>query len=76
MSRVLSGFLRTDQGGGGGTVMAVGNIQGRHFAEQFRDAGNISRLVNDPERMAETVVFRDEVIFRMYAYAYKKLRVK
>ena len=65
MSRVLSGFLRTDQGGGGGTVMAVGNIQGRHFAEQFRDAGNISRLVNDPERMAETVVFRDEVIFRI-----------
>ena len=55
MSRILSGFLRTDQGGGGGTVMAVGNIQGRHFAEQFRDAGNISRLVNDPERMAETV---------------------
>ena len=45
--------------------MAVGNIQGRHFAEQFRDAGNISRLVNDPERMAETVVFRDEVIFRI-----------
>ena len=43
----------------------VGNIQGRHFAEQFRDAGNISRLVNDPERMAETVVFRDEVIFRI-----------
>ena len=64
MSRILFGFFRTDQRSSSRAMMTVSYIQGRHFAKQIRNAGNIRRLVNDPERMTETIVFRDEVIFR------------
>ena len=63
MRRILFGFFRTYQRSRSRAVMAVGYVQGRHFTEQLRDAGDIGSLVDDPEGMSEAIVLRYEVIF-------------
>ena len=64
MVGVLLGLLSTHQGSGSATMMSVGNIEGRHLGKFACNGVDILLLVDDPERMSETITRSDKVINR------------
>ena len=59
---IEAGFLVSDEGGGGGAVVSVGDVEIRNLVEGLGDAVDERVVVNHPESMAEAVG-SDEVIF-------------
>ena len=62
MVGVLLGLLGAHQGSGRTTVMSVGYVEGRHLGKFACDGVDIFLLVDDPERMSETITRSDKVI--------------
>ena len=61
---ILLCLFSPHKGGGGGTMVAVGNIERRNLGEQLRDTTDICLIVDDPEGMAEAVVGSHKIILR------------
>ena len=59
---ILAGFLCSDQSGGGGAVMSVGNIEIGNGSKQFGDAFYGVIIVDEPEMMTESVGSR-KIVF-------------
>ena len=62
--RILFGFFRPHQSCRRRAVVSVSYIQRRHSFKQFSNTGNIIIIIDDPERMAETIQFGYKIIFR------------
>ena len=61
---ILLSLFGTHKSGGGGTMVAVGDIECRNLGEQLRDTTDICLIVDDPEGMAEAVVGSHKIILR------------
>ena len=61
---ILLCLFSPHKGGGGGTMVAVGDIERRNLGKQLRDAVDIRLIVDNPEGMAKAVVGSHEIILR------------
>ena len=61
--RVVFHFLGAHQCGGSGTVMAVGDVHGRHGGEKLCDTVDVILIRHQPEVVSHTI-YRNKVIFR------------
>ena len=55
MVRVLLSLLCANECSGGGAMVSVGYVHSGHGGKQLRDALDVGVVVDDPERVAETV---------------------
>ena len=65
MVGILLRLLSTHESRSSGTVVAVGDVEGRHLAELLGDGGDVGSVADDPELVAETVDRGNEIVLRL-----------